>query len=52
MFSVLTPTRALLIALAVALGVTLLLLFGANARAKQFKAELRRVPQTPRCSFP
>lgn len=40
MFSVLTPTRALLIALAVALGVTLLLLFGANARAKQFKAEL------------
>lgn len=40
MFPMMTPTRAVLLALAAALAVTLLLLFGANARAKQFKAEL------------
>ena len=40
MFAMMTPTRYLLLGLVVALAVTMLLLVGANARAKQFKAEL------------
>ena len=40
MFSMITPTRYLIMGMAVVLAVTLLLLVGANARAKQFKAEL------------
>ncbi|MBK7842065.1 MAG: hypothetical protein IPJ49_31210 [Candidatus Obscuribacter sp.] len=40
MLFMMTPTRYLLLGLAVVLAVTMLLLVGANARAKQFKAEL------------
>jgi hypothetical protein len=40
MFPLMTPTRYLLLGLAIALAVMTLLLFGANARAKQFRAEL------------
>ena len=40
MFSMITPTRYLIMGMAIALAVMLLLLVGANARAKQFKAEL------------
>ena len=40
MFAMTSPTRALILALVVALGVSLVTLFVANARAKQFKAEL------------
>lgn len=40
MFPLMTPTRYLLLGLAIALAVMTLLLFGANARSKQFKAEL------------
>ena len=40
MFAMMTPTRYLLLGLVVALAVTMLLLVGANARAKQFRAEM------------
>ena len=40
MLAMMTPTRYLLLGMAVALAAMALLLFGANARAKQFKAEL------------
>jgi hypothetical protein len=40
MFPMITPARYLIVGLAAALAVVLLLLFGANARSKQFKAEL------------
>ena len=40
MFAMMTPTRYLILGMGVALAALTLLLFGANARAKQFKAEL------------
>ena len=40
MLAMMTPTRYLLLGMAVALAVMALLLFGATARALQFKAEL------------
>lgn len=40
MFSMMTPVRTLILALVVALGVSLVTLFIVNARSNQFKAEL------------
>ena len=40
MFAMMTPTRYLILGMGVALAALTLLMFGANARAKQFKAEL------------
>jgi len=40
MLAMMTPTRYLILGMGIALVVMALLMFGANARAKQFKAEL------------